>query len=258
MSAPAFQFYPKQWLGDDKVLAMDWNARAMHMHLMCIAWQQHPPCTLPDDDAMIRRWLGNPRGWDVLKTQIFSAWVKEEGRWLQHGLLRQYNKQSAYSESRKEGAKARWNKDACASDMQCTNDALLSSSSSSDCINTIKPSAFVDSWNRLCGPLPKIIKLTPGLKHKISARVKCGLTIERFEEAIAACLSKPFLRGDNERGWVATFHWLMANSENVEKAVANPYGSNGGNGHAKLDKFAQMRKDDDELFGPAPDSRGVN
>jgi hypothetical protein len=121
MDSPAFQFYPKQWLGDDKVLAMDWDARAMHMHLMCIAWQQTPPCTLPDDDAIIRRWLGNPKKWVYLKNQIFSAWKMNNGRWLQSGLLEQYNKQSNYRESRKAGSDARWGKDAHAMHMDLKN-----------------------------------------------------------------------------------------------------------------------------------------
>jgi uncharacterized protein YdaU (DUF1376 family) len=131
MKAPAFQFYPKQWLGDDKVLAMDWDARAMHMHLMCIAWQQTPPCTLPDDDDMIRRWLGNPKKWKLLKNQILSAWKMDDGRWVQSGLLEQFKKQDAYRESRKSGANARWGNDAHASSDGCITDALHSSSSSS-------------------------------------------------------------------------------------------------------------------------------
>lgn len=104
MSAPAFQFYPKQWLGDDKVMLMSWAARGMHFHLMCISWQQDPPCTLPDDDEMIAAWLGHPENFEALKTQIFRAWKKEDGRWLQSGLLKEFQKQTAYRESRSKNA----------------------------------------------------------------------------------------------------------------------------------------------------------
>jgi hypothetical protein len=138
MKAPAFQFYPKQWLGDDKVMAMSWDARAMHMHLICIAWQQDPPCTLPDDDAMLRRWLGNPRGWESLKRQIFAAWKLIDGRWVQTGLLEQFGRQAAYRESRKRGADARWGTHAYASSNECITDALQSTSSTTSTRKTKK------------------------------------------------------------------------------------------------------------------------
>jgi uncharacterized protein YdaU (DUF1376 family) len=132
VKAPAFQFYPKQWLGDDKILLMSWDARAMHMHLMCIAWQQEPPCTLPNDDDLIRQWIGNPKDWPRLKTQIFRAWKLDGDRWIQSGLLTEFNKQAAFRDSRKAGAAAKWKKHAHASEVHCITDALLSSSSSSN------------------------------------------------------------------------------------------------------------------------------
>jgi uncharacterized protein YdaU (DUF1376 family) len=135
MKAPAFQFYPKQWLGDDKVMLMDWDARAMHLHLMCVAWQQEDPCSLPDDDDLLRKWVGNPKDWQRIKTQVFRAWKLENSRWIQLGLLREYEKQSKFSESRKSNAFKRWDKidkkesNASAMQVQCTADALQSSSS---------------------------------------------------------------------------------------------------------------------------------
>src|SRR5947208_3297321 len=95
MKAPAFQFYPKQWLGDDNVLLMDWDARALHLHYMCIAWQQVPACSLPDDDELLHRWANLHPDWDRIKKQVFRAWKLENGRWYQAGLLDQYNRQKA-------------------------------------------------------------------------------------------------------------------------------------------------------------------
>jgi uncharacterized protein YdaU (DUF1376 family) len=133
MKAPAFQFYPKQYLADDNVLLMDWTARGMHLHLMCIAWQQPQPCTLPDDDAILRKWCEEPQDWERLKAQIFRAWKLRNGRWVQDGLRREYQKQREFSKSRQRAAKARWEKDsdAHALHMQSKCNALQSSSSSS-------------------------------------------------------------------------------------------------------------------------------
>ena len=90
-----------------------------------------------------------------------------------------------------------------------------------------KPSAFVDSWNRLSGALPKVEKFTESRRKKVQARIRQGVSSERFSEAVLACSKKPFLCGDNDRGWIATFDWLIENDKNIEKAINNPYGLNG-------------------------------
>ena len=102
----------------------------MHMHYKCIAWNQNPPCTVPDDDAILRRWVGNPSDadWERLRPQIFRAWSPENGRLVHTGLQREFEKQKLYRESRKHGAEARWRGNARASGMQSTCNALLSSS----------------------------------------------------------------------------------------------------------------------------------
>jgi hypothetical protein len=88
----------------------------------------------------------------------------------------------------------------------------------------IDPGLFVDLWNQRRGDLPKVVNFTKGRRDKVKARIKAGLTLDRFIEAIKNCREKRFLSGDNDRGWVATFDWLVANSENIEKAIENPYG----------------------------------
>jgi hypothetical protein len=94
-----FYFYPKKWLGDANVLAMDWDCKGMHLHLMAIAWQQTPKGHLLDDENLIKRLLGNPEqsDWENrIKPQIFSAWKKKvikEGNierqyWYQPGIIK--------------------------------------------------------------------------------------------------------------------------------------------------------------------------
>jgi uncharacterized protein YdaU (DUF1376 family) len=105
VSTPSFQFYPKQWLGDDKIMLMDWDARGMHFHLLCIAWQQPIACSVPADERIIRRWLGSPKDWPRLKAQIFSAWRLENDRWFQDGLLREFNAQKRRQENGAKGGR---------------------------------------------------------------------------------------------------------------------------------------------------------
>lgn len=101
---------------------------------------------------------------------------------------------------------------------------------------TVRPEEFANIWNRLRGKLPKVEKFTDSRKKKVRTRMNEGLTLDRFTEAVENCRVKPFLMGDNERGWTATFDWLVENDTNLEKAINNPYGlnkTNGGN-HAAV------------------------
>jgi hypothetical protein len=94
-----FYFNPKKWLGDASIIAMDWDCKGMHLHLMAIAWQQNMKGHLLDDENLIRKLLGNPEqsDWENrIKPQIFSSWKKKvvkEGNierqyWYQPGIIK--------------------------------------------------------------------------------------------------------------------------------------------------------------------------
>jgi len=94
-----FVFIPKKWLGDANIIAMDWDCRGMHLHLMAIAWQQAMKGYLLDDEELIRKLLGNPdlSDWENrIKPQIFRAWKKkiikdgniERQYWYQPGIVK--------------------------------------------------------------------------------------------------------------------------------------------------------------------------
>lgn len=94
-----FYFIPKKWLGDAQVIAMDWDCKGMHLHLMALAWQQNEKGFIIDDEKLIRKLLGNPdlEDWNTrIKPQIFSAWKKktltidglERVYWYQPGILK--------------------------------------------------------------------------------------------------------------------------------------------------------------------------
>jgi hypothetical protein len=110
---------------------------------------------------------------------------------------------------------------------------------------SIRLEDFADSWNQLSGKLPKVQNFTDGRKKKVKTRIAQGLTLDRWHEAVKGCATKPFLLGDNGSGWTATFDWLIANAENVEKAITNPYGgskSNGGFNGKRYSVFDELEK----------------
>jgi hypothetical protein len=102
---------------------------------------------------------------------------------------------------------------------------------------TIRPEDFANTWNRSRGKLPKIEEFSESRRKKVTARIRQGISLERFEAAVQCCTEKPFLRGDNDQGWSATFDWLVGNDRNIEKAITDPYGLNSGNGQKAQQKI---------------------
>ena len=115
--SPAFQFYPKQWMGDDKVIQMDWLTRGIHHHLMCFAWQQEEPATLPNNSDFLLKILensGEKISKKLWKNKIFpqllmswKVWNEDPTRLVQNGLRREYIKQKALSAKAYKGAKTK-------------------------------------------------------------------------------------------------------------------------------------------------------
>ena len=98
MASTAFLFNAKQWLGDEAVLLMDWDTRAVHLHLMCLSWQQAEPGTLPNDERLLRKWVGDPPPAIWAKRifpQLLRAWKVDGALLRQEGLIRENERQKA-------------------------------------------------------------------------------------------------------------------------------------------------------------------
>jgi hypothetical protein len=89
-----------------------------------------------------------------------------------------------------------------------------------------QPNAFMAVWNENRRDLPKVIELSDDRRNKIQTRIRGGLTIERFAEAVKLCATTPFLTGSNDRKWRASFDWLLQNDSNALKVLEGKYGSN--------------------------------
>lgn len=125
----------------------------------------------------------------------------------------------------------------------------------------IRPEEFANTWNRLRGNLPKVEKFTESRRKKILVRINQGITLERFGDAVVCCRDKPFLSGDNDRGWTANFDWLIDNDKNIEKAIVNPYGSNrstGGIANGKSNDPRVVAQSARDVIGRARANREAN
>lgn len=65
-------------------------------------------------------------------------------------------------------------------------------------------------WNAEAPPeCPKVRDVTDKRKRAAKARWRDTPEPERWRAAIASMHERPFLRGQNDRGWVADFDWLL-------------------------------------------------
>lgn len=65
------------WLSDPAWQAMDATARGFHSQLLLLAARRRPAGTLPDDDKLMRRWLGIPQKAATIKEdKIPQSWGK--------------------------------------------------------------------------------------------------------------------------------------------------------------------------------------
>ena len=114
--APAFQFYPRQFAGDDRVMGMDLEAVGAHILLMCAAAASPERCRIDAEEYAIRMRLRNPsdEAWQRIKKQLLAgAWkVSPDGKWwIQSGLERTFQKQKEFSEKQRTKANRKWGKD---------------------------------------------------------------------------------------------------------------------------------------------------
>ena len=91
---------------------MEWDARAMHFHLLMMSIQEEPAGSLPNDMDAIRRWLTLPSGsvdsdriWRRVKPQIFAAWSLRDDRWFNSGMVETVERQQRYRERYEESTK---------------------------------------------------------------------------------------------------------------------------------------------------------
>ena len=81
--------------------------------------------------------------------------------------------------------------------------------------------AVVDSYNSLCKSFPKVTKLSERRRKAIKARLK-EYSLEELEKAFALAEESEFLKGANNRNWMASFDWIISDS-NLPKVLEGKY-----------------------------------
>jgi hypothetical protein len=88
-------------------------------------------------------------------------------------------------------------------------------------------SEIVEVYHEQCPDLPKVLKVTTARKKHIKARYReYNSDLSVFRELFKLAGSSPFLHGKNDRGWIASFDWLM-NEQNMTKVLEGKYTDRG-------------------------------
>lgn len=107
---PYFPFYPADFEGDDKVEAMTTEEVGAYTLLLCKAWFQKPPGTLPRDDALLARWARvNPRKWLKMKGRVMAPFhTGTNGKFHQKRMKKEWKKIQEISRKQSQIARKRW------------------------------------------------------------------------------------------------------------------------------------------------------
>lgn len=77
-------------------------------------------------------------------------------------------------------------------------------------------------WNEICVSFPKVVSFSKSRKVKEQARLR-DVGSERLIEAMRRLERSDFCKGTNQRGWTATYDWLIANDANALKVLEGSY-----------------------------------
>ena len=86
---------------------------------------------------------------------------------------------------------------------------------------------IIDMWNETCTSFHRLTGLSDKRKIKLRNRYdelsKIGEPLPLFRTLFEKMENSPFMKGDNNRGWKATFDWLISNGENWRKVLEGNY-----------------------------------
>ena len=101
-----FKFFPQDFESDGKVSGMSLAACGAYIRLLCKAWRETPPATIPQDDATLARWVGATADeWERIKGEVLAAFRPANGRLIQKRLARSYKEMESLRDRRVEAGR---------------------------------------------------------------------------------------------------------------------------------------------------------
>jgi uncharacterized protein YdaU (DUF1376 family) len=222
---PAFQFYAKAWLSSTR--AMPHHALGVYIDFLAWSWDNGP---LPSDEkalavlagmtlpAFRRVWQHVGRKWESTDVGLVNLRLEQQRKDLTAYLDEQ-------SKKGQKGAAARWQRHPHghnsgngpgmhqllpdSSPEYDSSSASSPSTSAKEHQDRVAPSALMDAWNDgTKPPIPRCRGLTPKRERLAASRLH-DHPIDEWRQIIGRIQASAFCRGENDRGWVATFDWLL-------------------------------------------------
>lgn len=81
---------------------------------------------------------------------------------------------------------------------------------------------IIRMYNSTCVSLPRAVKLNDDRKRAIRARANEGYTLSDFQTLFDNAEGSPFLKGKNDRNWIADFDWLT-DSKHMARVIEGKY-----------------------------------
>jgi uncharacterized protein YdaU (DUF1376 family) len=114
MSRPTFQLYVKDFVAGTSMMSL--AELGAYTRLLCLAWDQEPCATLPDDEEKIRRMAAADKDeWKDIREAVIAKFPKSDqfkGRRINKRLREQFDEVEEYADKMskrgKKGADKRW------------------------------------------------------------------------------------------------------------------------------------------------------
>lgn len=121
---PYFKFFPKDFAADSAVEAMSTQGVGAYILLLCKAWHEDPPGSLPSDDRTLARFSRlSSDEWAEVKPEVLAAFtLGDDNRIHQKRMRREFEDLRSKAKQRQKAAQARWDK-AKAEQEPCTSNA---------------------------------------------------------------------------------------------------------------------------------------
>lgn len=115
-----------------------------------------------------------------------------------------------------------------------SNDQLSSASYEAQAVQPEKPKTeklpfkeIKEMWNETCPVYPKLFTISEARKNKMRLRIAemggSGKALPLIKQIFEKMQQSNFLKGDNRRGWKASFDWLFENDKNWVKVYEGNY-----------------------------------
>lgn len=110
----AMLVFPRDFVSDNNVEEMTTQEVGAYWLILCKAWFETPPGTIPDDDTTLAKWSRlSFSAWRKARTAVLKAFHKgEDNRWHQKRMIKEHHNASMAMKKRRErsqrASQARW------------------------------------------------------------------------------------------------------------------------------------------------------